>query len=241
MAALSQGEPYLVVFLGAPGSGKGTQSTLLSERYRVARIETSKVLESWFRHAETGRDTIEVDGERFSVAEEKKKWEGGYLLPDKLVAWFVQEKLKEHVAERESVLLDGFPRTLGQMETLMPFLEASYAKNHVFGIYIDIREEEAVYRNTNRRICELMRHSVLYNEETEHLTRCPFDGSRLLTRALDTTEAIKIRLQEFKNKTLPLLEYFKQRNIIVHSVKAEQSPYEVFQKISALLENMSHE
>lgn len=237
MSTSSQKEAYLIIFLGAPGSGKGTQSTLVAQQYSFARIETSKVLESWFRNTGS-EDKIEIDGDTYSVREEKKKWEEGYLLPDKLVAWFIQEKLQEYKEEGKSVLLDGFPRTIGQMEALTPFLEAAYTQEEVQGIYIDIQEEEAVRRNTHRRVCELMRHSILYNTETEQLTMCPLDGSKLQVRALDDPEAIKIRFQEYKNKTLPLLEYFKEHDIRIHTVEAERTPHELFQDVSQVIENI---
>jgi adenylate kinase family enzyme len=97
---------------------------------------------------------------------------------------------------------------------------------------LDIKPEETLFRNSRRRICELMRHPILYSEENKNLEFCPLDGSRLLKReGLDDPKSILIRLEEYKNRTFPLIEYFKRENISVKILNGSLSPSEVFNNI----------
>ena len=99
-------------------------------------------------------------------------------------------------------------------------------------VLIEISAQETIFRNSHRRICELMRHPVLYNKETIKLTMCPLDGSKLMKRkGLDDPETIKVRLKEYEERTLPLLEYFKNQGVKVKKIKGEQSVADVFRDI----------
>jgi len=77
-----------------------------------------------------------------------------------------------------------------------------------------------------------MRHSILFNKETENLTTCPLDGSRLVKRKdLDAPETIKVRIKEYTERTLPMIEYFKKNNIKVKKINGEQTVSDVFKDI----------
>lgn len=225
-------KPHLIIFLGAPGSGKGTQSLLLAEKFDFLRIETSKLLMRRFAKAKQGGDTIEVAGKNYSLKQQQERWDKGLLVEASVVAQTVEEKLDQLLEQEESVILDGFPRTVEQMEYLLPFALKAYGKERFVVLYLDIQEEDTVFRNSNRRVCELARHPTLFNEETKNLTICPVDGSKLITRPLDDAEIIKTRLQAFRDLTLPLLGYFKEQGIQVFEMSGEGSVAEVFSRIS---------
>lgn len=231
-------KPCLVIFLGAPGAGKGTQSTLVSERFRLQRIETSKLLEARFKAAKEGEE-VEMAGKRYSISEQQNRWATGLLCEDGFVAFILGEKLQELYKGGKSVVLDGFPRTIGQLEPLLMFMLESFGKERINVVYIDIQEEEAVFRNSNRRICDLMRHPILFSPETKNLTMCPLDGSKLVKRTLDDPDVIKVRFQEFRTLTLPVLDYFTKQGISVHTVKAEQSVVNVFANVSEIIGKIS--
>jgi len=97
---------------------------------------------------------------------------------------------------------------------------------------IEISPEETIFRNSHRRICELMRHPILYSEETKNLSICPLDGSKLVRReGLDDPETIKTRLKEYADRTYPVIEIFKEQGIKVKKVNGEQSVADVFKEI----------
>ncbi len=114
----------------------------------------------------------------------------------------------------------------------MPLFIELYGKENITAVYIDIRPEETVQRNTHRRICQTVRHSILWNKETENLTICPLDGSKLLRReGLDDPETIKTRLKEFKERTYPVLDVIGGKGIKVIKINGEQTVSKVFEDI----------
>ena len=224
----------LYIFLGAPGSGKGTQTLLLADKLRLARIEMSKLLEERFLKAQPG-EYVESGGKKYYVARQQELWKSGVLNETPFVADTVMTRLRRLKQEGRGILLEGFPRAIEQMEYLMPFALESFGKENIIVLYLDIKEEDTIFRNTHRRICELLRHPILYVKETEQLTLCPLDGSKLVTRSLDTPEITKKRLAIFKKETLPLLEYFEKHGIPVNRVSGAGSVSEVFDRISKVV------
>lgn len=230
----SQEKPHVVIFFGAPGSGKGTQTTLASEVFRLSRVEMSKILEKLFR-GENLKETISINGTEYSIEEQKEKWKEGSLLADDLAFSLVKKRILELAERGESIILDGFPRTVPQGDLALPFFLETYGKERLTVVYLDIQEEEAVRRNSARRICELARHPVLSNAETEKLTLCPLDGSKLVRRSLDEPDIIRFRIKKFQEQTLPLVKYFQEHDMIVHTVSANQSVSDVFEDVSRIL------
>ncbi|MBI2644100.1 MAG: nucleoside monophosphate kinase [Candidatus Wildermuthbacteria bacterium] len=226
--------PYLFIFFGAPGAGKGTQTLLIAEQHQLVRIEMSKLLGQKFRNAKEG-EYIEIEGKRYVIAEQDERQRKGFLCEAPFVSFLVQKKIQEVYQMGESIVLDGFPRSVEQIEFVFPFLLEKFGKEHIVVLYLDLEEQESIRRNTQRKMCELMRHPILSHPETEGLTICPLDGSRLIKRVDDNVEAMKVRFQEFRNQTLPLIPYLKKNGIPVHTVRAEQSVAEVFLDISKIL------
>ncbi|MDP4007539.1 MAG: nucleoside monophosphate kinase [bacterium] len=234
---IASDNPYLIVFLGAPGAGKGTQTILTAEKFKLLRVEMSKLLEQHFAHAKSG-EKIVVNGTDYLIADQLKRWHEGFLVEAAVVSKILEQKLKALLEWGEDIILDGFPRSVEQMEFVMDFVEKEIGKDRILIFYLDVSEESSLKRNSHRRICELMRHPVLSHSDTEKLTICPLDGSRLVSRALDDPEVIKVRLQEFRKQTLPLLDYFEKKGINVHRVNGEQSIADVFGEISGIMSLM---
>ncbi|MBI2124134.1 MAG: nucleoside monophosphate kinase [Candidatus Wildermuthbacteria bacterium] len=231
---IASDNPYLIIFLGAPGSGKGTQTILTAEKFKLLRVEMSKLLEQRFAHAKSG-ETIIMNGTQYLMADQMKRWQKGFLVEAAVVSKILEQKLKELLERGENIILDGFPRSVEQMEFVMEFLEKEIGKDRMLIFYLDVTEESSLQRNSHRRICELMRHPVLSHPDTEKLTICPLDGSRLISRALDDPEVVKVRLQEFRKQTLPLLDYFEQKGVVIHKINGEQSVADVFGEISGIM------
>ncbi|MDD5750554.1 MAG: nucleoside monophosphate kinase, partial [Candidatus Pacebacteria bacterium] len=172
----------VVILIGPPGAGKGTQGTLLAEKLNLYYFETSKILELSFQENTEG-EFIEVAGQKYYFAQEFDNWKKGILCSPPFVSYLVQEKIRDLFQKDISLLLSGSPRTVFEGEQVMPLLEELYGKENIRIILLDIPPEQTVFRNSNRRICQLMRHPILYNEETKNLENCPLDGSALMKRA----------------------------------------------------------
>ncbi len=231
----------VIILFGPPGAGKGTQSELLSEKMGLYLFETSKILEREFKNAEnlapdSPERFVEVDGEKFDVLEQKETWKKGELNSPPWVTYLTIKEIQRLFDDGDNIILSGSPRTVYEAEREMPLLADLYGKENIKIVLIEISAEVTVFRNTHRKICELMRHSILFNKETEKLTICPLDGSKLVKRKdLDDPEIIKTRLVQYKERTLPLFEYFKNNDFNVNKVNGEGSVSDVHERILEII------
>ena len=227
---------HIVIIMGPPGAGKGTQAELLSEKLNLSYLETAKLLEAKFWNAKVGEFMEGIDGNKYDLLDEKKLWATGILCSPPFVTAVMNEKFRELYKEGKSLLLAGSPRTVYEAENELPVLQELYGKENIHIILLELSEEQTLYRNSRRRICELMRHPVLYTKETESLTICPLDGSKLLRReGLDDPETIKIRIKEYQERTFPVIAYFEQSGFEVKRVNGNQSVSQVFEDIHTVV------
>jgi len=224
-------DKQVIILFGPPGAGKGTQSELLSERLNLYYIETSKVIESKVMNAKR-KDFVSVKGKKYFLFKQKDFWRKGILCSPPFVVYLIKLKIKELFNLNKNLILAGSPRTLYEGEEVIPLLKKLYGIKGIKVAFIKISARETIFRNSHRRICELMRHPILYNKETVKLTKCPLDGSKLIRRkGLDDPETIKIRLREYEERTLPLIDYFKRERVRVKEINGEQSVSDVFNDI----------
>lgn len=227
----SKSKKLIIILLGPPGSGKGTQAGLLAEKLGLYYFETSKILEEAFNKSKKG-GFIKISGKKYFFSQEKNLWKKGILCTPPFVSYLVKKEIKKLYDKGENLLFAGSPRTLFEGEEIMPLLEKLYGKKNIKIILIQVSAEESIFRNSHRRICELMRHPILYSKETSKLKMCPLDGSRLIRRkGLDNPKTIKVRLKQYKERTFPLVEYFRERGLKVKQVKGEGSVAKVFERI----------
>jgi adenylate kinase len=204
------------VIMGVQGSGKGTQSRLLAERYDLVHISVGDIFR-WniANHTKLG-------------AQVKRIVAGGHLVGDGLVGAVVRERLERH-DWNYGFIVDGFPRNKTQVEF---FLE-SYDIDGV--IYLDLPDTEVQRRVLARRICS--RCGLDYNLIAHHPKQedvCDVCGGRLLTRDDDTPQALAVRLREYHEKTRPVLDIFRRKEYVV-TVDAARSAEEVQAEIRAKL------
>lgn len=172
----------VIVLLGAPGAGKGTQAAVLTRRLGLPHVATGDLFRAAVR-----------DGSPLGL---EARWymERGQLVPDDITVRMLLNRLDQADA-RAGVILDGFPRNRAQAETLDMALAATSGRvDHA--LLIDVPAEDLVERLSGRWICEAAGH--VYNEHTNpprEAGRCDLDGSPLIQRDDDRTETIRARLQ----------------------------------------------
>ncbi len=231
MSEVNNMKKAVIILFGPPGAGKGTQAELLSEKLNLYYIETSKVIESKVMNAKRN-DFVTIKGKKYFFLKQKNFWKKGILCSPPFVVYLIKEKIKGLFKLNKNLILAGSPRTLYEGEEVIPLLKKLYGIEGIKVAFIKISAKETIFRNSHRRICELMRHPTLYNKETVKLTKCPLDGSKLIRRkGLDDPETIKIRLKEYEERTLPLIDYFKKEGVRVKEINGEQSVSDVFNDI----------
>jgi adenylate kinase len=211
----------ILILMGAPGAGKGTQAQLISERYGWPQISTGDILR------EMAQSETEI-GRR--IRETQK---AGHLVSDDIVGLIIRQRTAEDDC-RHGYILDGYPRTEAQARLLEEILREQGKELVV--VHIVIRRESLVKRLSGRRTCP--RCHEIYNlylkppREDELCDRCRIG---LLQRADDVPEAVAERYDVYEQKTAPLLEYYRQRGG-VYEVDGERSIGDVFQEIVAIVE-----
>ena len=221
----------VVILFGQPGAGKGTQAEILSGKTGYYHFESSKIIEACFQN-ESPEKVFEIDGEKFKVADEKIRWESGLLNSPPFVVNLMAEKIRELAEEGKSIIFSGSPRTIYEAEKEAPLLKELYGLENIRFIMLEITPEITIARNSHRRICELVRHSIIFSPETENLTKCPLDGSDLVRRkGLDDVETIKKRLEVFKEQTLPVIEVMEKHGFKLNRVNGEQNVAGVFAEV----------
>jgi len=221
----------VIVLFGPPGAGKGTQAELLSEKTGYYHLESSNVIEHCFL-VENPEKVFKIDGQTFKVADEKKRWETGLLNSPPFVVNLMVEKIKELAEEGKSIIFSGSFRTVYEAQIEVPLVKELYGENNVKFIWFDISPEITILRNSHRRICELVRHSILFSPETEKLSLCPLDGSKLVRRKkLDDPKVIEKRIKIYKEETFPSVKIFKKEGILVNKINGERSVADIHKDI----------
>lgn len=224
---MDNGQQVFIV-LGPPGAGKGTQAHLLEEKFGVSHLETSDLIEQAFA---SGRKEVEFEGRTYSLKKQEELYEKGELCNSLFAAALIQARVKELREKGEGVVFSASPRTITEGKRLMPFLDRLFGREEITVFFLEVPVEEAVFRNSHRRICALARHSILWHEQTEDLTICPLDGSKLRKRELDKPEMIRQRYEVFERKTIPLLSWLEEEGYDFKRIDGTPSVAEVHKTI----------
>ena len=212
-----------IVFLGAPGSGKGTQAKKIQEKYGIPQISTGDLLrESVLNRTKLGKMA-------------KAAMDAGQLVSDEIVLAIIRERMG-FADSRRGFILDGFPRNLTQVVALDEMLEG-------LGMPVDLAVHMVVdfdvlfRRLTGRRTC--VGCGRLYNIYTSPPIiedRCDYCGRRLKQRADDNEETISNRLRIYETQTKPVVDYYQERHKL-DILDASGEIDEIFTKLVKLLEN----
>lgn len=205
-----------IILLGAPGAGKGTQASKLTEAYNIPHISTGDI----FRANIKGETPIGL------VA--KSYIDKGLLVPDDVTCKIVENRLAEPDCVERGYMLDGFPRTIPQAEALSKIASIDAVIN------IDIDTSLLLNRLCGRRVCKDCSES--YHVSTlDGKTTCEKCGGELYQRKDDNPETVGSRLDVYTAQTAPLIEYYKEKGVLIN-VQGDAAPSEVFAEICKKLD-----
>jgi len=220
----------VIIVLGPPGSGKGTQSELLAEKFGFFQWETSSIVGGVIERAKKG-DFVKIEGKKYFFEDQAEIRREGLLWDGCFTFYFSKKKLEELAKEGKGIVMSGSPRDKEEAKRLLSVLKKLYGIQNITMLALKLNPEATVWRNSHRRECELATHSILYTKETSKLTRCPLDGSRLMRRKDDDPKAIKIRLKQYEEKTFPVFEIFRKQGVKVKEINGEQPVADVFKDV----------
>lgn len=210
-----------ILFMGPPGAGKGTQAEKIVEEFHIPHISTGEA----FRKAMQ---------EGTPLGKKAKEYvDQGLLVPDEITNGIVKERLAQDDCSK-GFLLDGFPRTIPQAEALDSMLvELGRTIDHVINLKVD--RDLLLARLTGRRICKSCgsTYHVLFNPPQQEGV-CDKCSGELYQRPDDTEEKVGTRLDEYANKTAPLLDYYRNKGLL-REVDGEQPIGQVTAEIFSLL------
>lgn len=190
-----------ILIVGPQASGKGTQAEKLIDKYKLTYVESGGLLRN-----------ISQDGTPFGnqVAEIINS---GQLVPDGMIIKIIDDYLAG-IGKLDGILFDGFPRVVPQAEYFAKYLDQKGQKLDLV-IYLTLPREEVFKRLANRRTCSQC--GKVFNVLTKPPKKggiCDFCGGTLVIREDETLEKINKRLDEFENKTVPMVEYYKQKGMV---------------------------
>ena len=206
-----------IILLGPPGSGKGTQSNNLVEKYNLSHISTGDILRSQIAEKTKLGNAAKVFMDK------------GDLVPDNLIIDMVSSTTKT----LQSILLDGFPRTINQAISLEDEME-KLGKKIDYVLYFDVPFEKLIDRLSQRLSCKNC-SKTFSKSDKEFNCQENCKGSDLYQREDDKPEAISKRMETYKDLTEPLLEFY-QSNGLLRKINEDSSIPEVTEEIDKILQ-----
>lgn len=211
-----------IVLLGAPGSGKGTQSKLLVEKYKIPQISTGDLL----------RAAVSAGTELGKKA--KATMDAGQLVSDDIVLGMIQERLTKPDA-KAGFILDGFPRNIPQAQSLDALL-ARMGQPLQLALLVDVDNEVLIKRLTGRRTCGSCGQMYnIYFTPAKTAGKCDKCGGELQHRSDDNEATIRNRLQVYEGQTAPLISYYKAQGKL-RTVRGVGNISDIFKSVTDIVE-----
>lgn len=204
-----------LMFLGPPGAGKGTQAQNIAEKLGIPHISTGDML----------REQVK-NGTALGM-KAKEYMDAGQYVPDDVIIDMVKERVSRPDA-KGGFILDGFPRTSAQAETLDGFASIDAVIN------INVPDDKLINRICGRRVCRVC--SATYHESMLHdKSKCPKCSGETFIREDDKEETVKTRINVYNEKTQPLIEYYTKKGIL-YDIEGEGTVEGITGKVLAAIE-----
>ncbi len=207
-----------IILLGAPGAGKGTQASKITDAYKLPHISTGDIF----------RENIKK-GTPIGL-EAKSYIDKGLLVPDEVTCRIVEDRISKADC-KEGFMLDGFPRNTFQAETLDKMTDIDLVIN------IDVDFSLLLDRLCGRRVCKDCGESYHVSWMKEGQTTCTRCGGELYQRKDDNPETVQSRLDVYTAQTAPLIEYYKNKGVLFNVV-GNTNPEDVFEQVSKKLDSL---
>jgi adenylate kinase len=211
----------IIVLMGAPGAGKGTQARLLQERLNLPQISTGDIFRA-LKNAQT------------PLAQELRDiMTRGQLVPDELTIQLVKERTAKDDC-KNGYILDGFPRTPAQARSLERL--AAEQHNDITALLIDVPQDLLEKRMIGRRSCPVCNEIYnIYLKPPRNDNVCNLHpDAQLIRRADDNQETVRARIATYEEQTRPLIEYYKAAGLL-HSVDGTREPEAIYDDIVRIL------
>lgn len=205
-----------IIILGAAGSGKGTQADLIAQEYRIPHISTGDI----FRENMKNHTPLGIEAQKYI--------DKGNLVPDDVTNNMVRDRLGKHDC-RKGYILDGYPRTLPQLQALFSFSRVDTALD------IELSDDEVIHRISGRRVCGSCGkgYHVDYLKPKKQGI-CDACGGKLIQRTDDTPVTVKNRLEIYHRQSQPIIDELKKKGIL-KTIDGSPSIEDVFKKVKSAL------
>jgi adenylate kinase len=206
-----------IIFLGPPGAGKGTQAQIICQKMGIPQISTGDMLR------------VAIAAQTETGLKAKEYMDKGQLVPDAVVIDIVKERLTNEDCQK-GYILDGFPRTVEQAQSLGTFAKIDAAIN------LDVPDEVLVARLSGRRVCPLC-GAPYHVDRLNGEKLCKVDATPLIQRDDDKPETVLSRLKVYHQKTAPLIDYYRSEGKLMNiagSGSLEEISAEIFETLEAI-------
>ncbi|HSX12194.1 MAG TPA: adenylate kinase [Rhabdochlamydiaceae bacterium] len=214
--------PLIIVLLGPPGSGKGTQAALLKQHYRIPHISIGDILREHVKNlTPLGKEA-------------KEYMDQGKLVPDRLIIKMTFERIKE-IDCKKGYILDGFPRTMSQATAFRDLIGKS---GRLIVLNFKIDDQVIIERLSKRLTCEKCQtpyHLVLSPPKKENV--CDKCGGSLIQRSDDQEEVVKKRIATYKEQTTPLLDFYNNQKVL-YILDCNKSKEALYKEILMLVDQL---
>ncbi len=215
----------VIILIGGPGSGKGTQAKKIASKYNYGHISTGDLLRAL---------DSDPDGDK-TEKQALTDMKNGKLVADWLIYRLAFREINKYLDNNQGVVLDGAIRNVEQAQKYQEYFQDKNVVNEVLAIEIVLSDEEFFNRLTKRRVCNDCKEIIPYLKSTQDLKVCPKCNGELVVRKDDSEEIIRQRIIDQGNASLkPILDYYADLNVL-KKIDGSMSIEDVEKKIEMIL------